>query len=133
MNWDVFTDKSLNGLDWSNVFCAGGAVLACSIPSRAEENGKKMDLQGRKCFLHADSSWEDVAKDNDLEVSSKNGCRRLPTTKPNFFLTRRRDRFSRKAATSTSSSMTSQEARPTKSWSRLSRSFRRTLRHQSCQ
>ena len=29
-NWDVFTMGQLRGLDWSNVVCAGGAVLACS-------------------------------------------------------------------------------------------------------
>lgn len=29
-NWSVFTQNLLRGLDWSNVFAAGGAVLACA-------------------------------------------------------------------------------------------------------
>ncbi len=30
LNWRVFTQDQLSGLDWSNVFAAGGAVLACA-------------------------------------------------------------------------------------------------------
>ncbi|GBB92606.1 hypothetical protein RclHR1_02030009 [Rhizophagus clarus] len=31
-NWNLFTESSLSGLDWSNVFAAGGAVLSCLLP-----------------------------------------------------------------------------------------------------
>jgi hypothetical protein len=36
-NWRAFTDGSLDDMDWTGVLCAGGAVLACSIPLPGEE------------------------------------------------------------------------------------------------
>ncbi|CAG8440942.1 1066_t:CDS:10 [Ambispora gerdemannii] len=31
-NWHLLTEGTLDGLDWSNVFAAGGSVLACLLP-----------------------------------------------------------------------------------------------------
>lgn len=31
-NWEEFTGGVLRDLDWSNVFAAGGSVLACLAP-----------------------------------------------------------------------------------------------------
>ncbi|SJL18642.1 uncharacterized protein ARMOST_22239 [Armillaria ostoyae] len=39
-NWHLFSENSLQALDWTNVIAAGGAVLACleSIPLHAEQS-----------------------------------------------------------------------------------------------
>ena len=31
-NWNLFTEKSLEGLDWSNLIVSGGSILACLLP-----------------------------------------------------------------------------------------------------
>ncbi|KAJ1558277.1 hypothetical protein HK405_014031, partial [Cladochytrium tenue] len=36
-NWRAFTGGCLHGLDWSNVFAAGGSVLACVQPTAHED------------------------------------------------------------------------------------------------
>ncbi len=38
-NWSVFTQNLLRGLDWSNVFAAGGAVLACATTTAVAPAG----------------------------------------------------------------------------------------------
>eukprot|EP01122_Echinamoeba_exundans_P015092 TRINITY_DN7025_c1_g1_i1.p1 TRINITY_DN7025_c1_g1~~TRINITY_DN7025_c1_g1_i1.p1 ORF type:complete len:798 (+),score=227.94 TRINITY_DN7025_c1_g1_i1:99-2492(+) len=42
--WDEFTLGILNGLDWSNVFCAGGAVLGNLAKDNAGFNSSDIDL-----------------------------------------------------------------------------------------
>jgi hypothetical protein len=42
--WNTFTNGILNGLDWKNVFCAGGAVLANLIADNAGYNSSDIDL-----------------------------------------------------------------------------------------
>ncbi|KAJ1549516.1 hypothetical protein HK405_014679 [Cladochytrium tenue] len=36
LNWRSLTDGSLHGLDWSNVFAAGGSILACLQPAATD-------------------------------------------------------------------------------------------------
>lgn len=42
--WTTFTNGILNGLDWTNVFCAGGAILANLIADNAGYNSSDIDL-----------------------------------------------------------------------------------------
>ncbi|KIM35117.1 hypothetical protein M413DRAFT_32741 [Hebeloma cylindrosporum] len=46
-NWDIFTDRILKDLDWSNVVAAGGAVLGCLKPTVP---GDKADMAIMKDF-----------------------------------------------------------------------------------
>lgn len=41
-NWNQFTGGILDGLDWTNVFAAGGAILACL--SKEQEGYKSSDI-----------------------------------------------------------------------------------------
>ena len=59
-NWDVFTSGSLKGLNWKNVICAGGSVLACTMPSKKEEEGGQLTDVERKAWLCADPAWSKV-------------------------------------------------------------------------
>ena len=46
-NWDNFTSGSLKGLDWSNIFVAGGSILRCVDTFQVKEgesNGSDVDL-----------------------------------------------------------------------------------------
>ena len=58
-NWRCFTDGALDDLDWSNVFCAGGAPLACATPHPKEEAGDGASLteDERRAWLSADVAW----------------------------------------------------------------------------
>lgn len=42
--WSTFTSGILNGLDWTNVFCAGGAVLANLVADNSSYNSSDIDL-----------------------------------------------------------------------------------------
>ena len=42
--WSTFTSGILNGLDWNNVFCAGGAILANLVADNAAYKGSDIDL-----------------------------------------------------------------------------------------
>lgn len=42
--WSTFTSGILNGLDWTNVFCAGGAVLANLVADNSSYGGSDIDL-----------------------------------------------------------------------------------------
>lgn len=57
-NWRAFSDGSLEGLDWTNVVAAGGAPLACLMPSPMEEQGRKLTSNQRKAWLSADQAWK---------------------------------------------------------------------------
>jgi hypothetical protein len=65
-NFDLFTEGSLRNLNWSNIFCAGGAVLAAlsPIPERYAKRNKE-----RKQYYHEKAY---PASDVDLFVYGLN-------------------------------------------------------------
>lgn len=54
-NWDQFTNGILNGLNWSHVFCAGGAVLATLVKNNEYYQKSDIDL-----FIHSVHSDEEA-------------------------------------------------------------------------
>lgn len=56
-NWDVFTESSLRGIDWTNVFAAGGSVLACLIPlpgSTGASNRARRSYYHENAYVNSD-------------------------------------------------------------------------------
>ncbi|CAJ0831936.1 2114_t:CDS:10 [Entrophospora sp. SA101] len=62
-NWDLFTEKSLEGLDWNNVIVGGGSVMACllPIPKIFHKNVHKI-----RDYYHNKSSF--VSSDIDMYI-----------------------------------------------------------------
>jgi hypothetical protein len=72
-NWNQFTGGILDGLDWTNVFAAGGAILACL--SKEQEGYKSSDID---LFVYGMDNDEDANRKlkqiHSLVVSNTKGA-----------------------------------------------------------
>jgi hypothetical protein len=57
MNWRLFTENSLQYVDYTNVFAAGGSVLACMLPV---PESKKKSVSDRRTYLRETFAASDV-------------------------------------------------------------------------
>ncbi|KAG9287132.1 hypothetical protein G9A89_001026 [Geosiphon pyriformis] len=75
-NWKLYTEGSLNGLDWNNVFAAGGAVLSCllPIPKQYSSTRKTREYYHEKAYASSDIDLfiyglnEEDAKQKMIEI-----------------------------------------------------------------
>ncbi|RIB25411.1 hypothetical protein C2G38_2166058 [Gigaspora rosea] len=52
-NWKLFTEASLDGLDWSNIIVSGGSILACLLPLD-QKNHYKIRKHYTEAFASSD-------------------------------------------------------------------------------
>lgn len=56
-NFHLFTENQLRDIEWSNIFVAGGSILACLTPIPADHD--KDNLSRRKYF-HSEYASSDI-------------------------------------------------------------------------
>ena len=66
--WEAFTLGVFHGMDWSNVYAAGGAVLACLANPSMDDTFKGSDID---LFIHG--IYDDETANNKVRHSSKWG------------------------------------------------------------
>ncbi|CAG8533706.1 4216_t:CDS:10 [Dentiscutata erythropus] len=84
-NWKLFTEGSLDGLDWNNTIVSGGSVLACllPLPARDQNNLYKIRKNYTEVFASSDIDIhfygidEETAKKKMLHIY-ETVCRNVP-------------------------------------------------------
>ncbi len=71
INFDQFSSKLLKGMNWNNIFCAGGACMACILPNFCHELEGMSYKNKARVSLDASQTWRNNQDTSISQVFSK--------------------------------------------------------------